>query len=91
MRTSDTPYDRYRRDAEELMQRLDESHRVAEDVAAWKETRQALRERGVLDSVEASLRKLRAFWIRSERKRGKSLRDARLHADDVMARVRKLL
>ena len=53
MRTRDTPYDRYRRDAEELMQRLDERRRAAEDVAAWEETRQALRERGVLDSVES--------------------------------------
>jgi hypothetical protein len=91
MRNDETPYDRYRREEEELTQRLDEQRRTAEDAAEWERRRQTLREHGDRDATESGMRKIRASAIRAERKRGKSLRAARLSADELIARVRKLV
>jgi hypothetical protein len=91
MKNDDTSYDRYRRDQAELSEVLEERRRSSEDAAKWETFWQTLRERGSLDEFDSNVRKLRSGLIRGERKAGKSLRDARSHADDVIARVRKVL
>ena len=48
-----------------------------------------MRARGWLGEFESTLRDLRRCRIRWERKRGISLRAARLHADDLIERVKK--
>ena len=86
---NETAYDRYRREEEELMKQLEETRRAAHDAGKRERTRQELRERGVLDSFEASLAKIRTGEIRWQRKHGKSIQDARLWADGVIERVWK--
>jgi hypothetical protein len=91
MKNDDTAYERYRRDEAELTERLDEQRRAADEAAKWERVRQFMRERGSLDAFEANLRDFRRSRIRWERKRGNSLRDARLRADDVIARLKKVV
>ena len=88
MTNNDSSFEDYRRAEAELAERLDETRRAVEEAEDWERTRQTLRERGVLDWVDSELRKIHKALIRSERRRGKLLRDARLYADGVMARVR---
>ena len=89
MRNDDTSYDRYRRAEEELNQELEDRRRAADDTAQWERIRQEMREQGSLDEFESNLRNARRVVIRCARRHGKSLRDARLYADDVIARVQK--
>ena len=91
MRNNDTSYDRYRQAEAELSEQLEERRRAAEEAIQWERYRQTQRERGTLDEVESRERWLRGSLIRTERKRGRSLRDARQYADTVVARFRKAL
>jgi hypothetical protein len=88
MTHNDSSYDRYRRAEAELAERLDESRQAAEEAAEWEKIRQTMRELGFLDEFESDVRKLRGWLVRTERRRGRSLRDAKLHADGVIARLR---
>lgn len=91
MKNAETPYERYLREQEDLANQLEERRRASEEAAAWDETRENLRKWGALDEVESRLRNLRSVWIRSERKRGKSLQDAKRSADTMIEKVRKML
>jgi hypothetical protein len=48
-----------------------------------------MREGGSLEAFDSGMRTFRSTFIRGERLAGKSLRDARLRLDDVLARFRK--
>ena len=50
-----------------------------------------MRARGFLGEFESNLGDLHRYRIRWERKRGVSLRAARLHADDLITRVKDLI
>ena len=91
MRNNDTSYDRYRQGEAELSEQLEERRRAAEEATQWERYRQAQRELGTLDEVESRERWLHGSLIRRERKRGRSLPDARLYADTFVARLRKAL
>lgn len=89
MRNDDKSYDSYRRAEEELNRRLEERRRAAEDAAKWEKIRQSMRQGGCLDEFESKLQNLRRAEITSARRHGKSLREARLRADDMIARLQK--
>jgi len=83
----DTFYERYRQSESELSEQLEEKSRAAE----WEEFRQSMRECGRLDKIDSCMRKIRGLEIRIKRKAGRSLCDARLDADALIARVQKAL
>jgi hypothetical protein len=91
MKNHETACERYRREEAELAQRLDEQRHAVEEAETLERARQSMRENGTLDKVEAGLRRFRSSDIRLQRRRGKSLRDARQHADGVIARVWKTI
>ena len=76
-------------DEADLIERLDEQRRAADAAAQWESIRQLMRARGFLGEFESNLGDLHRYRIRWERKRGVSLRAARLHADDLITRVKK--
>jgi len=86
--TNDTSYEHYRRDEAELIERLDERRRAADAAAQWERIRQFMPARGFLGEFESNLGDLHRYRIRWERKRGLSLRAAKSHADDLIARVK---
>ena len=79
------------RDEAELTERLDERRRAADEAAQWERIQAVYGARGWLGEFESNLRDLRRYRIRWERKRGISLRAARLRADDLIERVKKNL
>ena len=89
MSSDNTSYERYRRAEAEITEQLEERRRAAEEAAKRARILQFARARGFHDEFESNLRDLHRYMVRSERMCGSSLREARGHADVVIARVWK--
>jgi hypothetical protein len=83
MKHDDMSYERYRRAEAELAERLSEQRRAAEDAAKGRGSA------APSTSLSPTCAPFADARSDGSRKRGTSLRDGRLRADDLIARVKK--
>ena len=90
MKNNDTVYDDYRQSESDWAEQLEEKRRACEDAVEWEEFRQSM-PADRLDIIDSGIRRIRRLTIRIERKGGRSIREARLEADALIAKVRKAI
>ena len=90
MSSNDDSYGRYQRDEQEQYQRLLEQEREAEDKHAW-EAYLAERTKLELRGTAQAIKVYRSHLIEAARKRGKTLKEAKIGAEFELAKMKKRL
>ena len=92
MSSNDDRYGWYQRDEQERRQRrLEQEREAEEDQRAWEAYLAEVTKRGQRGAVERLLNEMRSHTITLARSRGKTLKEAKVDGEFILAKMKKLL
>ena len=91
MSSNDDQYGRYRRDEQEQHQRLLEQEAEIEDQRAWEAYLAGQTKIGELRVTERIIEMAKEHWIAVARKKGKTLKEAKIDGEFELVKMRKRL